>query len=38
MDRLGKVALMLKENAGRALSSEAEQEINEFLKYGIILF
>jgi hypothetical protein len=38
MDRLGNVATMLKENADYALSSEAERDMNEFLKYGAFDF
>jgi hypothetical protein len=33
MDRLGNVASMLKNNVERALSSGAERDMNEFLKY-----
>ena len=37
-DRLGSVALMLKENAEHAQSSQAERDMNEFLKYGVSCF
>ena len=38
MVRLGNVASTLKDNAEHALSSEAERDMNEFLKYGIFFF
>jgi hypothetical protein len=37
-DRLGGVALMLKENAEHTLSSEAARDMNEFLMYGVSFF